>query len=441
MNALARNFSASSLIRFALPNIFMMMFLSFYTIADGIFVSRYVSTTALAVLNLVYPVACLEMAIGIMLAAGGSAVIASKLGEGKVDEARRNFTFLVAVEIALGILFLLVGVFFTEPVLFVLGVTPDLMPIGAAYQRILLYAAPLFFLQTSFQILFVTAGMPALGLASTVAGGVLNIALDWLFLGVFGFGVEGAAVATAIGYAAPALTGLAYFGLWRKGTLRFVRFAPDWRMLGRAAVNGSSEMVTNLANAVITYLFNLQFMRFLGEDGVAAISIVLYFEFLFTAVFFGYSQGVAPVTSYKLGAGDTPQLKKTTRINLVTVAALCVVAFLVSRLTDGFVAEIFTPEGSAVYDIVIEGMPLYSWAFLLMGFNIYASNLFTALGNGLVSGLISFLRTFVFMVGALIMLPELAGVPGIWLAVFAADALSALVSLAFILGLRHRYGY
>lgn len=440
-NALSRAFTPLSLLRFALPNMVMMVFLSLYTIVDGIFISRYVGTLALSAVNMAYPLNCLQMALGIMLASGGSAVIARKMGEGKDREARRDFSCVVAVSAVVGAVFLVLGNLFLDEILRLLGTSPAQMDLCRTYTRILLWFAPAFFLQTAYQVLFVTAGLPGLGLGLTVAGGLANVVLDITFMGPLDMGIAGAAVATVIGYCIPAVAGTVYFFLNRRGSLYFVPFRPDWPMLAKTCGNGSSEMVTNIANAVTTFLFNILFLRYWGEDGVAAITIVMYFQFVLTAVFFGFSMGVAPVVSYKYGAQDLPQLRGIFRCCLVFVAVCSLGAYVLSRMSIGLCLEAFTQAESAVYAITMEGFPLYAGSFLLMGVSIFASSLFTAFSDGLVSALISFARTFLFLVGMLLVLPQLLGKPGIWLAVPAAECLGLAVSVGFLLWGRRKYGY
>lgn len=440
-NALSRSFTTRSLLRFALPNTVMMVFLSLYTIVDGIFISRYVGTLALSAINMAYPLNCLQMALGIMLASGGSAVIARKMGQGHDQAARRDFTCVVAVSAAIGVVFLAAGGLFLDEMLHLLGTSPAQMDPCRTYTRILLLFAPAFFLQTAYQVLFVTAGRPGLGLGLTVAGGLANVVLDIAFMGPLDMGIAGAAVATVIGYCIPAVAGTVYFFVNRRGSLYFVPFRVDWAMLAKTCGNGSSEMVTNIANAITTFLFNILFLRYWGEDGVAAITIVMYFQFVLTAVFFGFSMGVAPVVSYKYGARDTMQLRQIFRCCLLFVAACSLGAYVLSRVSIGLCLEAFTQAESAVYAITMEGFPLYAGSFLLMGVSIFASSLFTAFSDGLVSALISFARTFLFLVGMLLVLPQLLGKPGIWLAVPAAECLGLAVSVGFLLWGRRKYGY
>lgn len=440
-NALARKFTTASLLRFALPNIVMMVFMSLYTIVDGMFISRYVGTLALSAINMSYPLVSVELALGIMLGSGGSAIIARKLGEGKDAEARQDLTCIVAVTILTSVVFLAVCLGFLDPILAFLGTSEAQMPYCRPYTQILMSFAPACFLQSIFQILFVTAGRPTLGLRVTVAGGAANIVLDWLFMGPLGMGVEGAAIATVIGYSIPAVSGLVFFFGNRKGSLYFTAFRPKARMLLQACGNGSSEMVTNIANAITTLLFNLIFMEFWQEDGVASITIVMYFQFVFSAVYIGFSMGVAPVVSYKYGAQDTDQLHQIVKSCLRFIAACSVGVYVLSLLIIRPSLMLFTDVGSVVYDITVAGFPIYAVSFLFMGISIFASSMFTAFSDGVVSAVISFARTLVFLVGMLLTLPDLLGELGIWLAVPAAEVLGVAVSAFFLLWGRRKYGY
>lgn len=440
-NVLSQRFTAISLLRFAMSNMVMMMVLSLYTIVDGMFISRMAGTLALSAVNMSYPLNSLELAIGIMLGTGASAVIAREMGEGNEDLARQDFSFVVTVAALIGVFFALAGNALLSPILELLGTSAQQMPYTQRYTSILLWFAPALFLQTVFQVLFVTAGKPGLGLGTTVLGGIANVVLDYWFMGPLEKGVSGAALATGIGYCIPAAAGLLYFCRPRDSALWFSAFRPRWKMLLKTCGNGSSEMVSNISNAVTTFLFNILFLRFWGEDGVASITIAMYFQFVFTAVFFGFSMGVAPVISYQYGAGDTEQLRRIFRICLCVTLICSLGTYLLSRLMIGPSLVLFTDSGSAVYRITMEGFPIYAVSFLVMGVSIFASSLFTALSDGLVSAVISFSRTFVFLVGMLLIMPQLLGELGIWLAVPAAEVLGLAVSAGFLLWGRKKYSY
>ena len=440
-NALARQFGARSLIAFALPNTVMMLFLSLYTIVDGMFISRFVSTTALSAVNMVYPVISVEMALALMLSTGGSAIVARQLGERKEAAARQNFTMLILAELALGLFIALVGNLFALPLIRALGSSAAQMPYCVPYLRISLLFAPCYCLQIAFQSFFVTAGRPGLGLGVTVLAGLTNMVMDYVLIVPADWGIAGAAVATGLGNCIPMTVGLLFFALNRRGTLFFVPPVLRGPILLHSCTNGASEMVTNLANAISTFLFNWQFLLFYGEDGVAAITIVLYFQFVFSAVYFGFSGGISPVVSYKYGCQDRPQLRRIFHISLCAILVCSVFSYVLSRLTIGSALTAFTVPGTHVFVLATAGFPLFAVSFLFMGVSIFSSALFTAFSDGRTSAIISFARTCFFLVAALVLLPALLGEPGLWLAVPAAEALGLAISVFFLIRKRAVYHY
>lgn len=440
-NSLGKKFNTLSLILFALPNIVMMVFLSLYSIVDGIFISRFVGTVALSATNMSFPITCVEMAIAIMLATGGSAIIARLLGEGDNKKAKENFTFIVMASLFIGIVVAIVCNIFIDEILLLLGTSEVQFELCKSYTRILLVFAPAFFLQTAFQVLFVTAGKPILGLSVTVVAGVANIILDYVFIVIMDMGIDGAAYGTVMSYVIPAVAGFLYFGLNKKGSLNFVKFKPDWKMLIKACGNGSSEMVTNIANAVTTFLFNIIFMKLYGEDGVASITIVLYFQFVFTAVFFGYSIGVAPVFSFKYGRKDYEQIKENFNRSIVFMLFSGISCYIIAVTAIESALSIFTIPGTNVFDITLEGFPLFALSFVLMGISIFASSMFTAFSNGKVSAIISFGRTFIFLVGALLILPVVIGKTGAWIAVPVAECMGIIISIYYLVSKKKVYKY
>lgn len=441
MNSLARKHTFWSLLRFTAPTMIMMVFMSMYTMVDGMFVSHYVGTAALSAVNIAYPAISVVVAIGIMLATGGSAVIAAQMGQGEGRLAKENFSMLIWVGIGIGLLLSALGFFFLRPLVSLLGANAATFDYCLLYLQVMLPFIPLAILQMLFQYFFVTAGKPILGLAMTVAGGLANIVLDYLFIVPMGMGVAGAALATGIGYAIPGLFGICYFALRRSGTLCLVR--PRWRpgTLLSSCFNGSSEMVTNLATAITTYLFNIIMMRLLGEDGVAAITIVLYAQFLLTAIYLGYASGVGPVISFNHGSGNYQQLGKVFRISLLFIGLCSLLTFGASLALCRPLVALFTANNQAVFDLAVRGFVLYGISYLFIGVNIFASALFTAFGDGRVSAIISFLRTFLFLVAAILLLPMAMGIDGVWLSAPVAEVAALLVSLWYLVRLRHKYGY
>ncbi|MDD2970973.1 MAG: MATE family efflux transporter [Lachnospiraceae bacterium] len=440
-NPLARKYNLISMLLFTLPNIIMMIFMSLYTIVDGIFVSRYVGTTALACINIIYPVSSIQLAIAVMLATGGSAIIAMRMGQGKTEEARNNFSMIVLLCVIVGIVIEILGLVFLKQIVLALGASAEQISLCEDYQRILLFFSPAYFLQVAFQTFFVTAGKPHLGLGLTACAGLTNVILDYVFIGVWHMGIEGAAIATVIGYCIPSVVGVCYFFLNRRGNLYFVRPVFDSAMLWKTCTNGSSEMVTNLANAVVTYLFNITCMRYYGEDGVAAITIVLYLQFVFTAIYLGYSMGIAPVISFKYGCGDLEQQKKIFKNSMFFLVFSAVLTYIISSILIAPVTDVFARGNENVIQITAEGYRIYGSSFLIMGINIFASSMFTAYSDGKVSAIISISRTFLFLVIMMILLPRLLGTVGIWLSVPVAELMGLGVSLMYFVRKRQTYHY
>lgn len=427
-NKLARDYNFLSLLKFSIPTIIMMVFMSLYTMVDGIFVSRLIGTNALAAVNIVYPILSIVIAMGVMLGTGGSAIVASKMGEGKFAEARQDFTFLTIVGIIIGLVITIIGLFFLEPILRFLGASTEIYQYCYEYARPLVFFAVPGILQMLFQMFFVAAGKPALGLTVTILGGAANIVLDYVFIAVFDWGIRGAAVATGIGYCIPGGLGLIWFLIDRKNYLHFVKPAANPKVLLHTLTNGSSEMVANLSAAIITYLFNIIMMHYLGEDGVAAITIVLYAEYLLIAIYLGYSSGVAPILSYNHGEGNIPRLKKLFKMSIGSMLGTSVLTFIGALLFAGPLVRIFAPSGTPVYAMAVHGFHLYAASYLFKGVNIFASSMFTALNDGKTSAMLSFMRTLVFIVLGFITLPYLLEVNGVWLAVPFAEFLSILLS-------------
>ncbi len=439
-NAISKDFRLFSLLKFAFPTMVMMVFMSLYTIVDGIFVSRLVNTQALSAVNIVYPVISLLVAVGVMLATGGSAVIARKMGENKSEEARRDFSFLVLTGVLAGVVFFVLGNAFLPQLVRMLGATDVLMPYCEEYLRILLYLAPACVLQLLFQTFFVTAGRPTIGLALTIGGGLLNMVLDYVFMGPLQMGIAGAALATGIGQLLPAVVGFLYF-LFVKESLYLVRPRLDFMVLRESCFNGSSEMVTNLSTAVVTFLFNIVMMRLLGENGVAAITIVLYGQFLFNALYMGFSMGVAPVISFNYGRKNTALLQRIFKICIWFIGISSVLITIFALLSGGTIVEIFTPKGTQTYEIAKKGFFLFSFNYIFAGINIFASSMFTAFSDGKISAIISFVRTFVMIVLNILLLPLLMGVNGVWLAVPSAEFMTVLLSLYYFNRKKEDYGY
>lgn len=408
----------------------MMIFMGLYTVVDTIFVARFVDTNALSALNIVCPVINLIVGFGTMLATGGSAIIARKMGAGKQTRAAQDFTLIIAVGILSGVLIAVTGTAFIDGIVQYLGANRILFPYCREYLFILLLFTPASILQVLFQNLFVTAGRPGLGMLLGISAGIANIFLDYFFMVPLQMGIKGAALGTGIGYLIPAAAGLLFFSAG-KSNLHFKRPVIDIAVLTESCTNGCSEMVSQGAAAVTTYLFNRIMMRLLGENGVAAITILIYTQFLLNALFIGFSMGVAPVISYHYGKRDKKQLKNIFSICMRFVFFLSVSVFMAAFLFGPQLVHIFSEKGTPVYEIARNGFLIFPFSFLFCGLNIFISAAFTALSNGKLSAVLSFLRTFGFITVLLLTLPALFGVTGVWLAVPVAELLAAIVALVF----------
>lgn len=433
-NPLARDFGVLTLLKFAMPTILMMSFMGLYTITDTIFVSRFVNTNALSAINMVCPVINIIVGLGGMLATGGSAGIARKMGAGQAQEARQDFTFFIAVGAGLGLAIAVIGIILLDTIVWGLGASAVLFPYCRSYLFVLLLFTPASILQVLFQNLMVTAGRPGLGMVLSVSAGLVNVALDYIFMVVMDMGIAGSALGTGMGYMLPAVIGLCFFARSR-GTLHFERpghgrtaVAKQLRMLGGSLLNGSSELVSQSATAVTTFLFNGIMLSLMGENGVAAITIMIYTQFMLTALYMGFSMGVAPVISYNHGSGNHVRQRKIFKICLGFIAVASILTFTLSTVLASPLVGIFSPKGSPVYGIAREGFKIFPFSFLFFGFNIFASAAFTALSNGKVSAMISFLRTFGLITVFLLLLPQVLGVTGVWLAVPLAEAMTVGVA-------------
>ena len=438
--SLAKDFNFRSLLKFAFPSIIMMIFMSLYSIVDGFFIAQYVDSMALSAANIVYPAVSILLAVGIMFGTGGSAVVAAKIGQGKQEEANRNFSALTLTTLIIGILGAVLGNLFCRQICSLLGATPVLMDYGTAYLRTILFFAPVCLLQALFQSFFVTAGRPGLGLSLTVSAGITNMLLDYLFVVPLHLGVAGAALATGLGQCIPAVAGILYFTFARKG-LRFTRPEFSKGLLSTSCFNGSSEMVSNLSGSLVGILYNIQLMAIVRENGVSAYGVLMYVDFIFKAFFFGYSIAVTPVVGYHYGAQNHAELKSLLRKSLIITVLVSLVMTGASVTLAGPIADLFVGYDAALHDMTVNALRIYSVSFLVFGFNIFGSAFFTGLNDGTDSALISFLRTLVFQVAAILLLPRWLDINGIWLAVTAAESLTLLVTVSLLAAKRRKYHY
>lgn len=437
---LSQNFTTKSLLKFALPTILMMLFMGLYTAADTIFVARFADTNALSALNIVCPVINLIVGLGTMLATGGSAVIARKMGAGELTRAAQDFTLLILAGALSGTLIAVLGVSFIDRIIWGLGAGSILFPYCREYLFVLLLFTPASILQVLFQNLIVTAGHPGIGMAIGISTGIVNILLDYMLMVPLQMGIRGAAFGTGIGYMAAAMTGLWFFST-KKSLLHFRKPVIDLFVLAESCSNGCSEMISQAAAAITTFLFNRIMMELLGENGVAAITIIIYTQFLLNTLYMGFSMGVAPVISYNHGTQNEKQLKTVFSICIRFILLVSVLVFGSTVLLGSPLVCIFSEKGTPVYEIARNGFLIFPFSFLFCGLNIFTSAAFTALSNGKLSAILSFLRTFGLITVLLLTLPRLLGVTGVWLAVPAAELLTTIAALFFLNQNKGKYHY
>lgn len=438
---LSEHFTYKKLLRFVLPSIVMMIFTSIYGVVDGLFVSNYVGKTAFAAVNLVMPLLMMLSALGFMMGTGGSAIVAKTLGQGDKERANRYFSMMVYVTVVGGVVLTVLGLVFLRPIVTALGAEGEMIGECLIYGRISLASLTFFMVQNVFQSFFVAAEKPHLGLGVMVAAGVTNMVLDYLFIVILGWGIAGAAAATAAGETVGGIVPLIYFSRKNTSLLRLTKTKIKGKILLKACTNGSSELMTNLSMSLVNMLYNVQLMKLAGEDGVAAYGVIMYVNFIFLATFIGYSIGSAPIVGYHFGAQNHNELKNLFRKSLRLIGGWGVLLMLLAFALSGPLARFFVGYDAELLAMTSHGLRLYALAFLVSGFNIYGSAFFTALNNGLVSAVISFLRTLVFQMAAVLILPRLLGLNGIWLAILVAELLALGVTLQFFIRKKKVYHY
>ena len=430
-----------NILRFAFPTIVMTVFNTFYTMVDGLFVSNLIGMEALSAINLTAPAIALITAISGMLATGGSAVVMKKMGEHREQEARQDFTLLILTNVVVGALMMLLGYTLMDKLLGAMGLSPAVLGYCHTYlSRYLLFTIPIL-LMYNFSLYLIAAGKSTLSLICTVAGGVTNIVLDYVLIVLFDLGIQGAAIATGLGYSITAVVGLLVFRR-RDSLLHFQKPVFRGGVLLRASTNGLSELATSLVSGITTLLFNLAMLHYVGEDGVAAITIIMYVLMFVSALFIGYSYGVAPMISYCHGEQNHEKLNKLVGFSIRFILGTSILCTVISILAAKPLVSIFTQPGSPVYELAITGNRLCSLALLFVGLNVFASGMFTALSNGVVSAVLAFSRSFLFTAASIQLLPVLlGGITGIWLATPVAEVLGAVMAAVLLLKYRKRYGY
>lgn len=438
---LSDHFTYARLFRFVLPSIVMMVFTSIYGVVDGLFVSNFAGKTAFASINLIMPFLIILGAMGFMLGTGGTALVSRVLGEGDKERANKYFSMITLFGILLGVILTVVGVLAMRPMAILLGATEAMVDDCVLYGRIVVCFLTSFMLQNMFQSFLIAAERPKFGLLITLAAGVTNMVLDALFVGVFRWGIAGAAIATGISQTVGGVVPLMYFLFSKSSPLRLRWTKFEAQPLLRSCANGSSELMSNISGSLIGMLYNAQLMRFLGEDGVATYGVLMYVQFIFVAIDIGYSIGCAPIISYHYGARNHPELRNLLTKGLKVMGILGIVMTIAAISLSGTLANIFVGYDATLCELTRHAFHLFSFAFLLAGFNIFLSSFFTALNNGGVSAAISFLRTLVFQAASVILLPMALDVDGLWWAASAAEALAFVVSIGFLLALKGKYHY
>lgn len=441
MIQLSDHFNYKHLLRFTMPSIAMLIFTSIYGVVDGFFVSNFVGKTPFTAVNFIMPVLIILGCVGFMFGTGGGALIAITMGAGHKEKANELFSMLVYVSVACGIVLTILGFLFLRPLLSMLGAEGRMLEDCVIYGKIILPAVTAYILQYEFQCLFATAEKPKLGLCVTVAAGLTNAILDALFIIGFRWGLQGAAMATAIGQCIGGILPLLYFARPNTSLLRLTKAKFDGMALLKVCINGSSELMNNISSSVVSMLYNIQLLKYAGEDGVAAYGVLMYVNMIFLSAFIGFSVGVSPVIGYHSGAGNYEELKGLLKKSFLITGVFAILMFASSLLFAGPLSRMFVGYDDTLLAMTLRGFSIFSFSFLFAGFAIFSSAFFTALGDGLTSALISFLRTLIFQISAVLLLPLILGLDGIWISIVAAEAAAVLVAVLFLAGKRKKYHY
>ena len=438
---LSDHFTYQKLLRFVLPSIVMMVFTSIYGVVDGLFVSNFAGKTPFAAINLVMPFIMVLGGIGFMIGTGGTALVSKVLGEGEPEKAKRYFTMMILFTLLVGAVLAVFGVTMMEKVARFLGATDEMLHDCVLYGRIVISFTAAFMLQNVFQSFLIAAEKPKLGLIATVAAGVTNMALDALFIAGFHWGVAGAAIATGLSQCVGGLFPLIYFLRPNSSKLRLVRTKLELRPILNACGNGSSELMSNISLSIVSMIYNFQLLKYIGEDGISAYGVLMYVQFVFIAIDIGYSIGCAPIVGFHFGAQNHTELKNMLGKSVKLMCGAGVVMAVLAQVLAAPLARLFVGYDEVLYTLTCHAFRLFSFAFLFAGFNIFASSFFTALNNGLISAVISFLRTLVLQTSSVILLPLIFGVDGIWYAITAAEIFATTISVIFLFAKRKKYHY
>lgn len=439
--SLSDHFTYRKLLRFVAPSAVMMMFTSIYGVVDGLFVSNYVGKVPFAAINLVMPFIMILGGIGFMIGTGGSALVSKTLGEGDRKKANRYFTMMIYLSLICGAAASVIGFVFIRPISYLLGATDTMIGDCVEYGRMIFLFTTAFMMQNVFQSFLVTAEKPRLGLLATVGAGVTNMALDAWFIVGLGWGVKGAALATGISQTVGGILPLIYFLRPNSSLLKITRTRLEGRPVFLAVTNGSSELMSNISASVVSMIYNFQLMKFAGEDGVAAYGVLMYVQFVFIALFIGYAIGSAPIIGYHYGAINHSELKNMLKKSIIIMSISGVIMTLLAQALALSIAKVFVGYDEGLFDMTVHAFRVFSFSFILAGINIFASSFFTALNNGAVSAAISFLRTLIFQSTAVIVLPMIWELDGIWLSITVAEVFALIISVTFLAAKRKKYNY
>lgn len=438
---LSDHFTYGRILRFALPSMVMFVFTSIYTVVDGFFISNYAGKEPFAAVNLIMPFIMILGTVGFMFGTGGAAIVSKTMGEGDPDRANRYFSEIVEVNILFGAILTVIGIALMEPVSIALGADEAMLPYCVLYGRICVAGNVAFMLQNVFQTFFVVAEKPHLGLFFTVFSGVTNMVLDFLFVGIFKWGVAGAAIATVMSQVVGGVLPIFYFAAKNSSRLRLKPAKIEWRIIAKTSGNGSSELMSNISTSIVSIAYNFELLKYAGANGVAAYGVLMYVCFIFLAIFIGYSVGTAPIVGYHYGAGNHREMHNVLSMSLTLMSVFGIGMLAAAELLAGPLSKMYVGYDAELYAMTVHAFRLFSFSFLVAGVNIYSSSFFTALNNGAISAAISFLRTLVFQLLAVLLLPLLLGLDGIWFANLVADLGALCVTLYFLISRRKKYGY
>lgn len=438
---LSDHFNYKKLLQYTFPSMIMLVFTSVYGVVDGFFVSNYVGKTPFTAVNFIMPFLMILGSVGFMFGTGGGALIAKTMGEGKGEKAKQLFSMIVYISVVCGIVLAVLGMVYIRPLAAALGAEGRLLEDSIIYGRIILLAIPALVLQYEFQCLFATAGKPTLGLFVTIAAGVTNMLLDALFVAGFHWGLQGAAAATALSQCAGGLLPIIYFACPNSSLLRLGKTRFDGKALGKACLNGSSELLSNISMSIVGMLYNVQLLKYAGEDGVAAYGVLMYVSLVFLAVFIGYSVGTAPIIGFHFGAENHKELKGLLKKSLILIGIFAILMFSASQLLARPLSHIFVGYDKGLLQLTVRAFSIFSFCFLFSGFAIFGSSFFTALNNGGISAAISFVRTLVFQIAAILIFPLFWKVDGIWFSIVAADIMAVIVTAIFLKIMKKKYHY